>query len=148
MTQCVNLDVSRNFKKKPHMIEWSIFLNSEKLNIYQRFEGEIRFGPKYLQLKTEPSIQEFYGKNFGDWFYKTSDGIFLQEWNSLQNANSNLIYIDFKELKFITLQKNIESVFWNMSEDNKYYNLNINTNFIEIRINKDVINKKYTTNDL
>lgn len=130
------------------MIEWSIFLNSENLNIYQRFEGEIRFGPEYLQLKTEPSIQEFYGKIFGDWFYKTSDGIFLQEWNSLQNANSNLIYIDFKELKFITLQKNIESVFWNMSEDNKYYNLNFNTSFIEIRINKDMINKNYTTNDL
>ena len=125
------------------MIEWSIFLNSENLNIYRRFEGEIRFGPEYLQLKTEPIIQEFYGKIFGDWFYKTSDGVFLQEWNSLQNANSNLIYIDFNEIKFITLQKNIESIFWNMSEDNEYYNLNLNTNLIQIRINKNVINKNY-----
>ena len=125
------------------MIEWNIFLNSENLNIYQRFEGEIRFGPEYLQLKTEPKIPEFYGKIFGDWFYKTSDGVFLQEWNSLQKADSNLIYIDFKELKFITLQKNIESVFWNMSEDNEYYNLNINNNFIEIRIDKNIINKNY-----
>ena len=125
------------------MIEWNIFLNSENLNIYQRFEGEIRFGPEYLQLKTEPKIPEFYGKIFGDWFYKTSDGVFLQEWNSLQKADSNLIYIDFKDLKFITLQKNIESVFWNMSEDNEYYNLNINNNFIEIRIDKNIINKNY-----
>ena len=125
------------------MNDWNIFLNSEYLNIYQRFEGEIRFGPEYLLLKTEPSIQEFYGKIFGNWFYKTSEGVFLQEWNSLKNANSNLIYIDFKKLKFITLQENIKSVFWNMSEDNENYNLNIDNNFIEIRIKKDVINKNY-----
>ncbi|MGX9987468.1 hypothetical protein [Soonwooa purpurea] len=49
------------------MIEWSTFLNSESLNIYQKFEGEIRFGPEYLQLKTEPIIQEFNGKIFGKW---------------------------------------------------------------------------------
>ena len=125
------------------MIEWSTFLNSESLNIYQKFEGEIRFGPEYLQLKTEPIIQEFNGKIFGNWFYRTSSGVFLQEWNSLQNANSNLIYIDFKKLKFITLQQNIESVFWDMSENKEFYKLNINTNFIEIHINKNVINKNY-----
>lgn len=125
------------------MNEWNIFLNSEYLNIFQRFEGEIRFGPEYLLLKTEPTIQEFYGKIFGNWFYKTSEGVFLQEWNTIKNANSNLIYIDFKNLKFITLQKNIKSVFWNMLEDNENYNLNIDNNFSEIRINKDVINKNY-----
>ena len=125
------------------MNEWNIFLNSEYLNIFQRFEGEIRFGPEYLLLKTEPTIQEFYGKFFGNWFYKTSSGVFLQEWNSLKNANSNLIYIDFKKLKYITLHKNIKSVFWNMYEDNENYNLYIDNNFCEIRINKDVINKNY-----
>ena len=120
--------VTGNFTKKPHMNEWSIFLNSEKLNIYQKFEGEIRYGPEYLQLKSEPAIQHFNDKIFGNWFFRTTNGCFLQEWNSLKDANSNLIYIDFEYLKFITLQKNIESVFWDMSEDSEYYNLKINKN--------------------
>ena len=123
------------------MNDWSIFLNSENLIIYQKFAGEIRFGPEYFELKTDPIIIDFNNKIFGDWFYRTSNGVFLQEWNSIKNANTNLIYIDFTNQSFITLHKNIESVFWNIIEDENYYKLNINSNFIEFSINKELINK-------
>ena len=123
------------------MNDWSIFLNSENLIIYQKFAGEIRFGPEYFELKTDPIIIDFNNKIFGDWFYRTSNGVFLQEWKSIKNANTNLIYIDFTNQSFITLHKNIESVFWNIIEDENYYKLNINSNFIEFSINKKLINK-------
>ena len=123
------------------MNDWSIFLNSENLIIYQKFAGEIRFGPEYLELKTDPIIIDLSNKIFGDWFYRTSNGVFLQEWNSIKYANTNLIFIDFTNQIFITLHKNIESVFWNIIEDENYYKLNINSNFIEFSINKELINK-------
>ena len=123
------------------MNDWSIFLNSENLIIYQKFAGEIRFGPEYLELKTDPIIIDLSNKIFGDWFYRTSNGVFLQEWNSIRNANTNLIFIDFTNQIFTTLHKNIESVFWNIIEDENYYKLNINSNFIEFSINKELINK-------
>ena len=123
------------------MNNWSIFLNSENLIIYQKFAGEIRLGPEYFELKTDPIIIDFNNKIFGDQFYRTSNGVFLQEWNSIKNANTNLIYIDFTNQNFIRLHKNIESVFWNIIEDENYYKLNINSNFIEFSINKELINK-------
>ncbi len=48
------------------MNNWSIFLNSENLIIYQKFAGEIRLGPEYFELKTDPIIIDFNNKIFGD----------------------------------------------------------------------------------
>lgn len=63
------------------MENWSLFFQQDHLTIYQQFAGEIRFGPTYLLLKMEQFLKEFSGKIYDDWFYQTSDGLLLQEWN-------------------------------------------------------------------
>ena len=124
------------------MSEWSIFVNNKKLNLFQKFAGEIRFGPEYINLKSEPEIKELNSKIYGDWFYLTEIGIFLQEWKSLSLPNSSLIFINFETLEYKKLEENIKSVFWNINEDNNYFHLNISINKekkIELKINKEKI---------
>lgn len=115
-------------------MNWAIFLNTSKITIYQRFIGEIRFGPVYLELKSEPEIEELNDKIFGDWFFRTQNGVFLQQWNSINEANTNLIYLNFHKLELKTICENIKSVFWEMREvsDNVILNTNINFKIIKI----------------
>jgi hypothetical protein len=124
------------------MEEWSIIVNNKKLNLLQQFAGEIYHGPEHFHLKSEPEIKELYKQIYGDWFYITENGIFLQEWNSTSLPNSSLIFINFTTLEYKKIEDNIKSVFWDMKEDNNYFYLNIsiyNKNNIELKINKEQI---------
>ena len=65
--------------------QWNLFTNLSGLNIYEKYVGEIRFGPAYLNLKSKPKIEFLENKLFGDWFFTYSNGILLQLWNSIKN---------------------------------------------------------------
>ena len=45
--------------------QWNLFINLSGINIYERYVGEIRFGPAYLNLKSEPKI-EFLKNSLGE----------------------------------------------------------------------------------
>lgn len=121
------------------MDDWSIFVDSEKLKIFQKYIGEIRFGPEYIALKSNPAIDFFNNKVFGNWFYQSQKGVFLQEWNSLQKANTNLIFVHFDKLQFFIVQKNIKSVLWDMKETADSFLLNLNPNHLELKIDKRIL---------
>jgi hypothetical protein len=93
---------------------WTIFTKQDNLTIFQKFQGEIRFGPVYLSLKADPIIEFLKDKIFGDWFFCYYKGIFLQQWNSTDKANATLIYIDIVTLEIKVLKDNIPSVIWNI----------------------------------
>ncbi len=96
--------------------QWNILTNFNGINIYQKYVNEIRFGPAYLNLKSEPEIDYLNNKLFGDWFYTYSKGILLQQWNSTEKPNTNLIFIEIENLKIQVLEKNIPSVNWEIVE--------------------------------
>lgn len=96
--------------------QWSILTNSSGINIYQKYVSEIRYGPAYLNLKSEPEIDYLNNKLFGDWFFTYSNGILLQQWNSTEKPNTNLIFIGIDNLKVQVLKKNIPSVNWEIVE--------------------------------
>tara|TARA_R110002073_G_scaffold14554_1_gene59312 strand:- start:88679 stop:89299 length:621 start_codon:yes stop_codon:yes gene_type:complete len=102
---------------KPTQIDqWNLFTNLNQLKIYEKYIGEVRFGPAYLNLKSEPKINYLNGELFGDWFFLYSKGILLQQWNSIKNPNANLIFIGIENLEIKVLQKNIPSVIWDIVE--------------------------------
>tara|TARA_B100000809_G_C15088072_1_gene512168 strand:+ start:659 stop:1252 length:594 start_codon:yes stop_codon:yes gene_type:complete len=105
--------------------QWSILTNINGLNIYQKYISEIRFGPAYLNLKSDPEIDYLKNKLFGDWFFTYSNGILLQQWNSTEEPNANLIFIGIENLKIKVLKKNIPSVNWKIVET-KYETLELN----------------------
>lgn len=91
---------------------YSIYFENSKLKILSIYAGEIRMGPIYLEFKSEPRIQDIETGIYGDWFYKTDSGIYLQKWNSTKEPNTDLIFIDFKNLNIQTIKSNIKSVNW------------------------------------
>ncbi|ESU22788.1 hypothetical protein FSS13T_25280 [Flavobacterium saliperosum S13] len=97
--------------------QWSIFTSTNQIKLYQNFIGEVRFGPVYLNIKSEPSIQKLSGKIFGDWFYQYQNGIFLQQWNSIDKANANLIFINPENFEMEIIKQNIPSVLWKMKRN-------------------------------
>ena len=116
-------------ESQPTEIEqWSILTNINRLNIYQKYVSEIRFGPVYLNLKSKPKIDYLERKLFGDWFFAYSNGILLQQWNSTEKPNTNLIFIGIDNLKVQVLEKNIPSVNWKIVETkDKTLELNCDT---------------------
>ena len=96
--------------------QWNLFINLSGINIYERYVGEIRFGPAYLNLKSEPKIEFLKNKLFGDWFYTCSNGILLQQWNSTKKPNTNLIFVEIDNHEMRVLEKNIPSVSWEVLE--------------------------------
>ena len=94
--------------------QWSILTEQNKLKIFQRYKGEVRFGPTYLNLKSDPTINFLNDKTFGDWFFYYDKGIFLQQWNSIDKPNTNLIFIDTTTFDFKVLKENIPSVIWDI----------------------------------
>ncbi|HCE56020.1 MAG TPA: hypothetical protein DER05_13945 [Lutibacter sp.] len=96
--------------------QWSSLTNFSGINIYQKYVSEIRYGPAYLNLKSEPEIDYLNNKLFGDWFFTYSNGILLQQWNSTEKPNTNLIFIGIDNLKIQVLEKNIPSVNWEIVE--------------------------------
>ena len=98
------------------MIEepWTVLTVIIGVTIWKRYKGEVRFGPVYLNFKTEPTIQELDNKIFGDWFYTHGEGLFLQVWNKTDTPNTNLVYLDTKDKKIKTIKNSIDSVLWDI----------------------------------
>ncbi len=94
------------------MESYSIYFENSELKIFSIYAGEIRMGPIFLGFKSEPRIQDIETGIYGDWFYKTDSGIYLQKWNSTKEPNADLIFIDFKNLNVQTIKSNITSVNW------------------------------------
>ncbi|MGS2727937.1 hypothetical protein ACU8DI_15130 [Psychroserpens sp. BH13MA-6] len=108
--------------------QWNILTNFSGVNIYQKYVSEIRFGQAYWELKSEPRIPFLENKFFGDWFFTYSNGILLQQWNSTEKPNTNLIYIGINNLEALVLEKNIPSVIWKIVETkDKTLELNCDT---------------------
>jgi len=114
---------------KPTQIDqWNLFTNLNQLKIYEKYIGEVRFGPAYLNLKSEPKINYLNGEIFGDWFFTYSNGVLLQQWNSTKKPNTNLIFIGIESLEIKVLKKNIPSVIWDIVETkDKILELNCDT---------------------
>jgi hypothetical protein len=110
--------------------EWSIFTQSTGIILYQQYAGEIRFGPYYLFLKSTPTVVGLEGKIFGDWFFSYKDRIFLQQWNSLQKADANLLCINTITLELAVIEANIPSVFWSITvKSNNTFSLECTTGY-------------------
>lgn len=109
-------DKSADLKDKSIEKQWTILTETNRVKLYQHYGGEIRFGPVYLKLKSNPHIATLTGKLFGDWFFLYQNGIFLQQWNSTDNANTNLIFVDTDNLEVKVIRKNIPSVLWKIVE--------------------------------
>ena len=93
-----------------------ILVENDKLKLHHYFAGAIRFGPEYYSIKSTPQVETLENTIYGDWFYKIETGFFLQKWNSIQEANADLIFINSEELQVTTLYVNIPSVFWDMNK--------------------------------
>lgn len=44
-------------EKLSQIDQWNLFTNLTNLKIYEKYIGEVRFGPAYLKLKSEPKIE-------------------------------------------------------------------------------------------
>ena len=86
LLQRKRIDKSEVFDSYNHywsdeLMDWSIMTSFLDLKLLSKYAGELRFGPAYIHLKTEP--KNVFGKEFyGDWFYRTENGVYLQKWNS------------------------------------------------------------------
>ncbi|WP_452231857.1 hypothetical protein [Lacinutrix sp. MEBiC02595] len=105
--------------------DWSIMTSFPDSKIWSKYAGEIRFGPAYLHLKTEPK-NVFEKQFFGDWFYRTENGVYLQKWNSnpiksgvRTKANNDLIYYDRLKNKIKSIETGIKSFHWEMEKNEK-----------------------------
>lgn len=108
--------------------QWTILTSINDLKIEQKFINEIRFGPAYFELKSEPNIKSLQNKTFGDWFYRHKTGVLLQQWNSTSTPNTNLIFIDGETLELRSIKENIPSVLWTLTEtEGKTHQLNCDT---------------------
>jgi hypothetical protein len=104
--------------------QWTILTETNRIKLYQQYSGEIRFGPVYLKLKSNPHIGTLNGSLFGDWFFYYQNGIFLQQWNSTENANTNLMFVNTDNFEAKVIIKNIPSVYWKIVEkENKNFEL-------------------------
>lgn len=61
--------------------DWVILTSFSELKLLSKYAGELRFGPAYIHLKTEPK-NTFGNECFGYWFFRTENGVYLQKWNS------------------------------------------------------------------
>ena len=105
-------------------MDWENFIEYESLIIQKQFAGEIRFGPTFFSLNSNPEIKELNSKIFGDWFYKTENLIFLQQWNSTEKTNTNLVLFNAETNELKRIEKNLNSVLWEMKNENEE-NLNL-----------------------
>jgi hypothetical protein len=93
---------------------WTILTEFNGVKVWKKYRGEIRFGPVYLDLKTEPMIFGLDNKIFGDWLYAHGQGLFLQQWNRTDTPNTTLVYLDTRDKKLINIKDSINSVTWDM----------------------------------
>lgn len=108
--------------------EWLPLTQAGPLRLWIKDIGEIRFGPGYFHLKSEPLIEYFTDKTFGDWFFHLGDGILLQEWNNVRTPDTNLVYISSETLEVQVILSNVPSFLWDIVEEtNGNYTLTCNT---------------------
>lgn len=119
---------SENFSYLNERFEWSLLTSTNDFKLLSKYAGEIPFGPAFIHLKTEPK-NVFNKQFFGDWNFKTENGIYLQKWSvnplkrkNLNNAVSELIFLDFKTSNIKTIQSGIKA-FWIEIEKNEYNEL-------------------------
>jgi hypothetical protein len=105
-----------NFDRKLIEEPWTILTESNGVKILKKYKGEIRFGPLYFALKTEPRISDIENKMFGDWFYPYRHGFLLQEWNDVDTPKTTLTYLDVREKRIFDIQCSIDSVVWDIVE--------------------------------
>lgn len=114
---------SYNHTWENELENWSIMTSFSELNILSKYAGELRFGPSFIHIKTEP--KNVFGKEFyGDWFFRTKNGVYLQKWNSnpIKNgihikANNDLIYYDRLKNKTEVVEIGIKSFHWTIEKD-------------------------------
>lgn len=114
---------STHLKSYDNSKPWAIMVFHQGTRIRSKYAGEIRFGPAFLHLKSEP-INVFGNQFFGDWFYKTQQGIYLQLWNSNPikegvhtKANNDLLFLNTETKELTTIKKGIPSFFWSIEEN-------------------------------
>lgn len=95
---------------------WSVLTEQGKVKIFRKFAGEVRFGPAYLHLKSDAVIPLLTDKVFGDWFFHFDNMLLLQQWNSTDKPNTNLLSIDTVTFDTNILLQNIPSVLWDIVE--------------------------------
>ena len=135
-------DKSTDLKNIDIENHWTILTETNRVKLYQQYVGEIRYGPVYLKLKSNPHITTLTNKLFGDWFFRYQNGIFLQQWNSTDNANTNLIFVDTDNLEVKVIRKNIPSVLWEIVKtDNKTLELICDTG-------KEILSFKIDTTEI
>lgn len=106
-------------KEQSFTMPWSILTEQGNLKLFSKFAGEVRFGPAYLRLKSEPFIPLLTDKVFGDWFFYFDNMLLLQQWNSTDKPNTNLVGIDIMTSDTTVLLENIPSVLWDIVETEK-----------------------------
>ena len=101
---------------KSSVEHWSIMTERDNLKILSSYAGEVRFGPVYLNLKSEPLIPFLGSKVFGEWIFYRDNILFLQKWNSTNKPNTDLVAIDTLTFEIKVIQQNIPSVLWDIVE--------------------------------
>ncbi|WP_157600706.1 hypothetical protein [Rufibacter sp. DG15C] len=136
-TKGEKLRMKAQLTKSSTIEQWTYWTEMNSIKLYQNLEGEIRFGPGYFSVKSEPLLHDFDGKTFGGWFFHYKDGIFLQQWDSTKSPHSSLLYFDTVGLTIIELKTQVPSVIWEMEvlEENQLQ-LNCDTGYkiLELRI--------------
>lgn len=104
--------------------KWSIMTSFSEIKISNKYAGELRFGPAFIHIKTEPEnvfAKEFYG----DWFYRAENGVYLQKWNSNPiksgvhtQANNDLIFYNPISNKKEIIKTGIKSFHWEIEKEN------------------------------
>ena len=103
-----------NTERKVAEEPWTILTEFNGVTVWKKYRGEIRFGPTYVEIKTEPEIPGLDNKIFGDWLYAHGQGVFLQQWNRTDTPNTSLVYLDTKGKKLMNIKESINSVSWDM----------------------------------
>ena len=114
--------------------KYTLLAEKNKVQVFHKWIGEIRFGPELFALKSIPKIEFLETGIYGEWNFTYKNFIFLQKWNSEKNADANIIQINTETLEITTVKENILSVFWEakvIDENQIEFNFtNINKRFI------------------
>jgi hypothetical protein len=103
-------------KEQTLTVPWSILTQQGNLKIFREFAGDVHFGPTYLHLKSDPVIPILNDEIFGDWFFHFDNMLLLQQWNSTDKPDANLLCIDTLTFDANVWQQNIPSVLWDIVE--------------------------------
>lgn len=101
---------------------WSILTAFDQTKIYSKYAGELRFGPAFIHIKTEP-VNVFGEEFYGDWFFRTAKGVYLQRWNSnpldqgiRTKAINDLVFYNPQKHKVSLILNGIKSFLWTIEK--------------------------------